>query len=90
MIVNLKQEDLIRFQNLLKIKDRNINISDMLLTAFCYIDFLDPNEITSSNNEQEAILDSLVRNFSDDKDSIYLKSQVYYDLAKSCNCQLTD
>ena len=76
MIVNLKDQDLKRFEELLKIKDTNINISDMLLTAFCYIDFLNIDEIKRSDNEHDAIIENLVRNFSDDKDSSLLSSHI--------------
>ena len=62
MKINLSSEDKNKFYNLLKIKDNNIDISNMLLTAFAYVDFINPNELDKSNeitSIKSMILDNL-------------------------------
>jgi len=76
MKINLNEKDRLNFKKLLELKDKNINISDMLLTAFCYVDFLNKDQIVSSNNEEEAIIQNIKENFSEDNDIDDLESYV--------------
>ncbi|MCR5309096.1 MAG: hypothetical protein K6E21_03195 [Bacilli bacterium] len=65
MKINLNKNDNEKFYNLLKIKDDNIEISNLLLTAFAYTDFIDISEIknNASECEKESIKKQILNNF---------------------------
>lgn len=55
MKIELSKKDKIEFEKLLKTKDDNIEISDLLLSAFQYTDFIDIDELKTAvlNGENE-------------------------------------
>ena len=69
MKINLSNEDKNKFYNLLKIKDNNIDISNMLLTAFAYVDFINADEL-DKNNEVSSIKSMILDNVEVEDDEL--------------------
>ena len=62
MKINLSNKDKEEFYSLLKIKDSNIEISNILLTAFAYVDFINKDELNKediNSSIKNMILDNL-------------------------------
>ena len=70
MKIKLDKFDKEQFYNLLKIKDDNIEISNLLLTAFTYTDFINVDELKESQNgsEESAIKEMILDNFDVDSE----------------------
>ena len=73
MIINENKTLLEKIQSLIDINNININIADMLMTAFSYVDIFNPDEIKQyvkeGLNENEAIVEILYDFFKLDKDN---------------------
>lgn len=72
MKINLSENDKLEFKKLLAIKDNNIEISDLLLSAFQYTDFIDVDDLLNrvANGEvvDQAIKNIILDNYEiDDK-----------------------
>ncbi|MCQ2087508.1 MAG: methyltransferase [Bacilli bacterium] len=82
MKIELSQIDKIEFEKLLKIKDDNIEISDLLLSSFQYTDFIDVDDlktrVLNGESEEDAIKKIILEAFevNDKKFKTQFLSQV--------------
>lgn len=63
MKINLSKEHLEKFKSLLKIKDDNIEISDLLLSAFQYTDFINIDELKDrviNGEKEETVIKNMI------------------------------
>ena len=69
MKISLSNKDKEEFYNLLRTKDSNIDISDILLTAFAYTDFINKDEL-DQNNEISSIKNMILDNLEVDSEEL--------------------